>query len=259
MNVRTAPKGPLAGRVAWITGGGGGLGRATALALARAGCDIAILDRSIGSSDETMRLVEALGRRAVAGAADVSDRLAVEAALAAVVATLGPVAILVNAAGIAEASPILPPDDGLFDRTMATNVRGPWVVATACVPGMRRAAFGRIINVASISALEGSRYTAAYVTSKHALLGLTRAMALDLARDAITVNAVCPGFLDSPMTDRTLERIIATTGRTRAQALADVLATARQSRLLSPDDVAARIVMLALDPTTTGAAIEIRG
>lgn len=235
------------------------MGRATALALARAGCDIAILDRSIGSSDETMRLVEALGRRAVAGAADVADRLAVEAALAAVVATLGPVAILVNAAGIAEASPILPPDDGLFDRTMATNVRGPWVVATACVPGMRRAAFGRIINVASISALEGSRYTAAYVTSKHALLGLTRAMALDLAKDAITVNAVCPGFLDSPMTDRTLERIIATTGRTRAQALADVLATARQSRLLSPDDVAARIVMLALDPTTTGAAIEIRG
>lgn len=259
MSVPTAPKNPLVGRVAWITGGGGGLGRSTALALARAGCDIALLDRATGAVDETAQLVRALGRRATSGLADVADRPSVEAALVAVRATLGPVAVLVNTAGIAEASPLLPPDDALFDRTMATNVRGPWVVSTACVPGMKAAKFGRIVNVASISALEGSRYTAAYVTSKHALLGLTRAMALDVAKDGITVNSVCPGFLDTPMTERTLGKIIATTGRSREQALADVLATARQTRLISPDEVAAAIVKLALDPDTTGTAVEIRG
>lgn len=258
MNVASAPKRPLDGRVAWITGGGGGLGRSTALALARAGCDVALLDRTSGAADETAQLVRALGRRAMAGVADVADRRSVEAALAGVRKSLGPVTLLVNAAGIAEASPLLPPDDGLFDRTMATNVRGPWVVSTACVPDMKAAKLGAIVNVASISALEGSRYTAAYVASKHALLGLTRAMALDLARDGITVNAVCPGFLDTPMTERTIGKIVATTGRTREQALADVLATARQTRLISPDEVADAIAKLALDPGTTGTAVEIR-
>ena len=235
------------------------MGRATAIALARAGCDIAVLDREAGHVDVTVKLVRALGRRAIAVLADVADRRDVETALATVVRDLGPVAILVNAAGIAESSALVPPDDALFDRTMATNVRGPWVVSTACVPGMRASKFGRIVNVASISALEGSRYTAAYVTSKHALLGLTRAMALDCAKDGITVNAVCPGFLDTPMTERTIAKIVSMTGRTKEQALADVLASARQARLIAPEDVAAAIVKLCLDATTTAAAVELRG
>ena len=259
MNAASAPKHPLDGRVAWITGGGGGLGRSTALALARAGCNVALLDRTNDAAEETAQLVRALGRRAMAGVADAADRRGVEAALAAIRTTLGTVTVLVNAAGIAEASPLLPPDDALFDRTMATNVRGPWVVSTACVPGMKAAKLGAIVNVASISALEGSRYTAAYVASKHALLGLTRAMALDVAKDGITVNAVCPGFLDTPMTERTIAKIVTTTGRTREQALADVLATARQGRLIAPDEVADAIVRLALDGSTSGAAVEIRG
>ena len=259
MTRATATKASLAGRVALVTGGGGGVGRATALALARAGADVGVVGRSRDALDATVRGVRALGRRAVPGAADVSDRAAVDAALAAVVRELGPVTLLVNAAGIAEASAVVPPDDALFDRTMATNVRGPWVVTTACVPGMRAAGLGRIVNVASTAALEGSRYTAAYVASKHALLGLTRAMALDLGKDGITVNAVCPGFLDTPMTGRTIAKIVATTGRTPDQALGDMLATLGQPRLIAPDEVADAIVALLADPATTGAAVEIRG
>ena len=187
----------LAGRVALVTGGGGGVGRAAALALARVGADVIVLGRSEAPLVETARLVKALGRRAVVATADVADRAAVGKAVSVAERETGPVTIVVNAAGIAEASPLLPPDDALFDRTMATNVRGPWIVSTACLPAMKHAMYGRIVNVASTAALEGSRYTEAYVASKHALLGLTRAMALDVEKDGITVNAVCPGFLDT--------------------------------------------------------------
>lgn len=235
------------------------MGRATALALASVGCNIAVVGRSVAPLDETARLVRELGVRATTGVADVADRLRMDAALAAVVSQLGDVHVLVNAAGIAEASPLVPPDDALFDRTMATNVRGPWVATTACLPAMKRARFGRVIHVASTAALEGSRYTAAYVASKHALLGLTRAMAMDLAKDGVTVNAVCPGFLDTPMTARTLEKIMTTTGRSYDHALADVLATSKQARLIAPDEVAALIVRLLLDDSTTGRAVELRG
>lgn len=248
----------IAGRVVLVTGGGGGVGRASALAFAKAGCDVAVLGRTAASLAETARLVRAFHVRATHVTADVASRPEVTAALAAVVRELGPVGVLVNAAGIAESSPTVPPDDELFDRTMAINVRGPWVVTTACLPEMRRARFGRIVHVASTAALEGSRYTAAYVASKHALLGLTRAMALDFARDAVTVNAICPGFLDTPMTARTVEKIVRATGRTPEETLADVLTSARQSRLITAHEVAAEIVRLASDPTRTGTAAEIR-
>lgn len=244
-----------------MTGAGSGVGRAAALALATLGHPVALLGRTLAPLEAVATEVRALGRRALACTTDVADRPGVEAALARVRATLGPILVLVNAAGIAEASPLLPPDDGLFDRTMATNVRGPWIVSTACLPDMKEAKHGRIVNVASTAALEGARYTAAYVTSKHALLGLTRAMALDVERWGVTVNAVCPGFLDTPMTARTIDRIVATTGRTREQALADVLASAGQERLTPPEVVAtAMLGVIGEEPgaaTTTGQAFRI--
>jgi NAD(P)-dependent dehydrogenase (short-subunit alcohol dehydrogenase family) len=165
----------------------------------------------------------------------------------------------VNAAGIAESSPLVPPDDALFDRAMRVNVRGAWVVSTECLPGMLAARFGRIVHVASTAALRGYRYTAAYTASKHALLGLVRAMALDLAGKGVTVNAVCPGFLDTPMTARTVDRIVAATGRTREQALADVLESGEQDHLIPPDEVAAAIVALCRDEAgdVTGSAVGV--
>jgi NAD(P)-dependent dehydrogenase (short-subunit alcohol dehydrogenase family) len=244
---------------ALVTGGGGGVGRATAAALVRAGHDVVLLGRARASLDQVASALRAGDRRVIALPADVTDRRAVEAAVAEARTAVGPIGIVVNAAGMAESSPLLPPDDDMFDRTMATNVRGAWVVSTACLPDMLKARHGRIVNVASTAALRGFRYVAAYVASKHALLGLTRAMALDLEGKGVTVNAVCPGFLDTPMTQRTIQRIVATTGRPPEQALADVLASGGQSRLIAPEDVAAAILRL-LRPEAddvTGAAVGI--
>jgi NAD(P)-dependent dehydrogenase (short-subunit alcohol dehydrogenase family) len=246
-------------RVALVTGGGGGLGRATGARLAAAGCDVALLDRDLAQAERAAQELAESGVRAIAVGADVTERAEVESAVVRVKTALGPPTIVVNAAGIAESSPLVPPDDALFDRTMAVNVRGAWIVSTAVIRGMLAARWGRIVNVASTASLQGFRYTAAYVASKHALLGLTRAMALDLGPKGITVNAVCPGFLDTPMTDRTISRIVEATGRTRSQALADLLATGNQAALIPPSEVADAIVHLCRDEAgeVNGAAVPV--
>jgi NAD(P)-dependent dehydrogenase (short-subunit alcohol dehydrogenase family) len=245
--------------VALVTGGGGGVGRATAAALARSGYDVVVLGRSRDALEAVAAPLRAAGHRALAVTADVADRATVEAALRDAREVMEPITCVVNAAGVAESSPLLPPDDVLFDRTMATNVRGAWVVSTACLPAMLATGRGRIVNVASTAALQGFRFVAAYVASKHALLGLTRAMALDLKGRGVTVNALCPGVLDTPMTQRSIDRIAAATGRTREEALADLLASGEQSRLIPAEEVAEAVLRL-LRPEAdevTGAAIGV--
>ena len=244
---------------ALVTGGAGGVGRATALALALAGRDVALLGRDVSALNLTARVLQEDTKRRIVGVvADVADRAAVEAAVARAREALGPILVLVNAAGIAESAPTLPPDDALFDRAIATNVRGPYVVTTAVLPDMIAARYGRIVNVASTAALRGARYVAAYVASKHALLGLTRALALDLASKGVSVNAVCPGFLDTPMTQRTIARIVAVTGRTPEAALADMLKGTSQASLIAPAHVADAIALLVRSgPERTGEALEI--
>lgn len=255
--VNAAPK----RRVALVTGGGGGVGRATARRLAETGCDVALLGRNQATVEDAVRaLSKAMpSARFAAAAANVADRAQVEAAVAGIRGGMGPVTVLVHAAGVAESAALLPPDDALFDRALAVNAKGAWVVSTVCLPDMLAAKWGRIVNVASTAALRGFRYVAAYVASKHALLGLTRAMALDLEGKGVTVNAVCPGFLDTPMTERTLARIVAATGRTREAALADLLAAGDQERLIPPEEVADAIVSLCRDEASdlTGAAVPL--
>jgi NAD(P)-dependent dehydrogenase (short-subunit alcohol dehydrogenase family) len=238
---------------ALVTGGAGGLGVAVAKALRATGHRVVLLGRSATS------LVAACGE--VPGAThvvgDVTDRGSVAAAVAEATRRGGAPLILVNAAGIAESRSLLPPDDALWQRSLDVNVTGPWIVATECLPAMVAAGWGRIVNVASTAALRAFRYTAAYTASKHALLGLTRALAEDLAARGVTANAVCPGFLDTPMTDRTIENVARKTGRTLGEARAIVAAMNARGALVPPVEVAREVVRLVEDGSVTGQAIVV--
>jgi NAD(P)-dependent dehydrogenase (short-subunit alcohol dehydrogenase family) len=231
----------MSGAVALVTGGGGGLGRAVGAALVARGDRVALLGRDASRLEAAAATLEG---EVVPLAADVTDRTAVDAAVAAIARRWGPVTRLVNAAGTAASAPLLPPDDDLWTRTMAVNVTGPWIVATACLPGMLAAGGGAIVNVASTASLKGFRYTAAYVASKHAVLGLTRALAADLEGRGVTVRAVCPGFLDTPMTAGTVARIVETTDLDEPAARAALAAMNARRALVPPEEVAAVVVSL---------------
>lgn len=235
--------------VVLITGGSGGLGLSTARRFHGAGYRVALLDRA---SEAGAPGQAALGFPVCSVAADVRDRKAVEAAVSQVVAAVGVPDVLVNNAGIAQSSPLFPPDDALFERTLAVNLTGVWIVSTAVLPGMLSAGRGAIVNVASTAAFKASRYVAAYVASKHGVLGLTRALAEDLRGKGVSVNAVCPGFMDTPMTDRTVATIARTTKRSPQEARANVAAMNAGGRLIDPVEVADAILALACDPRRTG-------
>ena len=226
--------------VALVTGGGGGLGLAMARALQRAGYQVALIVRNEERAANRVRDFETPPAILVA---DVTDRAAMEATVAKVTfGGLGEPLVLINAAGIAESSSLLPPDDALWDRTLAINTTGTWIAATACLPHMKKAGYGFVCNVASTAALEGYRYTAAYVASKHAVLGLTRAMRADLEGSGVGVTAVCPGFLDTPMTDRTIANMVEKTGMNEGEARMAIARMNASERLITPDEVARAIM-----------------
>ena len=218
-----------------VTGGGGGLGLALGRALQEAGYKTALIVRDEKAAAERVR---DFAEPPAILVADVTDRVAVEAAVAEIAFGIAPPLVLVNAAGIAESAALIPPDDALWHRTMAVNATGAWVTATACIPHMKTAGYGFICNIASTAALEGYRYTAAYVASKHAVLGLTRALRCDLEGSGVGVTSVCPGFLDTPMTARTVENMVAKTGMPAVEARAALAKMNRSGRLISPDEVA---------------------
>lgn len=224
---------------ALITGAAGGLGRAVAARLDAAGYRVVLLVRDAAAGRDVARTLDG---EAYVYTCDVTDRAGMEAAVREVARDVAPPLVLVNAAGIAESRPLVPADDALWDRTLAVNATGPWIAATACVPYMQAAEWGFISNVASTAALEGYAYTAAYCASKHALLGLTRAMAKDLAKTAIRVTAICPGFLDTPMTARTIATMMSKTGMSEDEARAALGAMNTSGRLIPPEEVAAAIM-----------------
>ena len=158
---------------------------------------------------------------------------------------LGPIDVLVNNAGVSESAPFATMDDEIWERTLAVNLTGTYHCMRAVIPGMLARRRGRIINIASTAARVGYPYTAAYVASKHGVLGLTRAVALEAHGKGVTVNAICPGWIDTDMTGRAIERIVAKTGRTPEEARAVIEQMNPSGRLIHPDEVAAVAAYLA--------------
>jgi len=226
---------PLDGRRALVTGGSRGIGRAIAQALIAEGGGVAITGRD---AIATQRAADALG--CAAFVADVTDAAAMERAFAAA----GPIDILVNNAGTALSQPFAKLSLADWNAVFAVNLTGAFWGCRLALPGMIVRGWGRIVNVASTAGLKPYPYTAAYCASKHGLIGLTRALALECARKGVTVNAVCPGFTATEMAQRSIAVIEAETGRSRAEARASLERLNPQNRLTDPQEVAAAVAFL---------------
>ncbi|MDQ3818672.1 MAG: 3-oxoacyl-ACP reductase FabG [Acidobacteriota bacterium] len=252
----------LANRIALITGGGRGIGRAVAFAFAREGAGVAVVART---GQEVARVAEELkaetGARSMHATCDVSDRESVELALARVREFIGTVDILVNNAGIAESAPLVKTSDELWQRHLAINLTGTFYFTRAALPSMIERGWGRVINIASIAGKTGAPYISAYSASKHGVLGLTRSAAMEVAGRGVTVNAICPGYVDTDMTARALEKIEAKTGRPASEALEAIKRTSPQNRLITPEEVAAVALLLASEEGRgiNGQAINVDG
>jgi len=253
----------LKDKIVLITGGGRGIGRAVAFAFAREGASVAVVART-GTEVERVaaEIKDECGVGTMHATCDVSDAEDVARAFASVAATFGRGAdILVNNAGIAESAPILKTGDEFWQRHLAINLNGTFYCTRAALPAMIERGWGRIINVASIAGKTGAPYIAAYAASKHAVLGLTRSVALEMALKGVTVNAVCPGYVDTDMTTRALERIEARTGHTFADALETFKRMSPQNRLVTPEEVSALALLLASEDGRgiNGQAINVDG
>ncbi len=254
---------PLAGKRAVITGASRGIGRSIALTLAQAGARVAIAARNQADLDALAHEIARLGGVAVPIQCDVTNARDVSAKLAGGVlgGGLGGIDILVNNAGMADSHAFVDHPDELWHRLLDVNLNSVYYVTKAFASTMIEQRSGRIINIASVAARVGSRYIAAYTASKHGVLGLTRALAVEFVPYNITVNAVCPGYVDTPMTQGSIATIAGRTGMTEAQAHDLLARTSPQKRLISPDEVASVALFLALDSSKgiTGQAINVDG
>jgi NAD(P)-dependent dehydrogenase (short-subunit alcohol dehydrogenase family) len=239
-----------------VTGAATGIGAAIARGLASAGYRLTLM----GRRREPLDTLAATVPEAAAVSCDVTDETQVADAFAAAEAR-APIDLLVNNAGVALTAPVAKTTLDQFRAMLDVNLLGPFLCARAVLPGMRARNAGRIVTIASTAGLKGYAYTGAYCASKHGVIGLTRTLALELAQTRITANAVCPGFTDTELVERSLETIMSKTGRTREAAVAELVKHNPQGRLIAPEEVAATVLWLASDAarSVTGQAIAVAG
>ncbi len=249
----------LEGRHALVTGAGSGIGAAIAQALAARGAMLTLLGRRASALEATRESLAGEGHGVAV--ADVSDFAEVCRAFETATAARGPVAILVNNAGAARSAPFTRTDPALWQEMLAVNLTGTYHCSHAALPDMLAEGWGRIVNVASTAALTGYAYVAAYCAAKHGVLGLTRALALEVAARGVTVNAVCPGYTDTPLLDAAVGNIVTSTGRSADEARATLARGNPQGRLVRPEEVAHTVAWLCLPESASinGQAIAVAG
>ena len=248
----------LAGKHAVVTGAAQGIGAAIAMSLAEQGASLTLIGRRVA-------LLEALaarlpGRHAVV-AMDVSDEAAVARGFEQARAALGPVAILVNNAGQAESAPFGKTSAALWQRMLDVNLTGTFLCTQAALPDMLAANWGRVVNIASTAGQRGYAYVAAYVAAKHGVIGLTRALALEVAKKGVTVNAVCPGYTETEILQASIANVVTKTGRSEDEARAEFAKSNPQGRIVQPREVADAVSWLCSQGAgaITGQSVSVSG
>jgi NAD(P)-dependent dehydrogenase (short-subunit alcohol dehydrogenase family) len=244
-----------------VTGGSRGIGRAIALAFAAKGSNLVITGRDQSKLDATTEEIRRLGVKALPLACDATRKAEVESLKNKIKERLGTVQILINNAGIAPAAGFLEMEDSLWEEVLKVNLTGTYYCCKVFLPEMIASGRGRIINIASTVAKVAYSHTSAYTTSKHAVLGLTRALAIETAGLGVTVNAICPGYVDTELTLENARLMAAKTGREMEQILMLFKRTSPQNRLIAPEEVAELALMLASKAADgmTGQAINVDG
>ncbi|MFC3612633.1 SDR family NAD(P)-dependent oxidoreductase [Lutimaribacter marinistellae] len=242
----------LSGKTAFVTGGGTGVGAEIALSLAEAGVCVTICGRRA----EPLEVTAARHQRIQAKVCDITD----ETALASAMAEISPDIVIANA-GASESAPLVKTERAAFERMVEINLTGTFLTLREGLRAMKDKPWGRFIAIASTAGLKGYAYVAPYSAAKHGVIGLVKSAALEVARKGITVNAICPGFLDTEMTERSIANIVEKTGRSAEEARASLEATNPMHRLVPPGDVARAVLWLCGDGSemVTGQAISISG